>query len=444
MSKSLHRTAAAFLLAFFLLALALGRWSIASPDLVARADNPRRVFAEQLIQRGSIFDRSDQVLAETVPQSDTLARRYPFLAAAPVVGYDSINYGAAGVEEALDGVLRGPRDFVDQLLHQRQSGQSVRTTLDSRAQQILSERLTQPGAAVVLSLPDGAVTALASNPSFDPNTLDQNWKSLSTDPAAPLLNRATQGLYQPGAILETPLLAAAIERGVLLTETLSQPDRPVTLDQLSLRCAPSAQSAIPPQTLAEAYAQACPAPFADFAARLSASDLLSLTQRWKLDVPPSLEIRTSAAPTLTYDLSTTLALQAYALGQGELTVSPLRMAQLAATIGNNGFMPSVFVVKDIQSPDGKWQPYANSAQAPTPILDPATARAVLQAMRVQDNSAGHGGAAFSGNRQHSWFIGLAPADQPKYAIAVLLEDAKNATDAEDIGRGVLEELITAP
>ena len=109
------------------------------------------------------------------------------------------------------------------------------------------------------------------------------------------------------------------------------------------------------------------------------------------------------------------------------------MAQVAATIGNNGFMPSIYVVKDVQSPDGTWQPYANSAQAPTPILDPAVARAVLQAMRVQGNSAGHGGAAVSGNRQHAWFIGLAPADQPKYAIAVLLEDAANATDAEDIG-----------
>src|SRR5512143_4365883 len=133
MSKSLQRTAAVFLLAFFLLALALGRWSIASPDLVTRDDNPRRVFAEQLIQRGPIVDRNDQVLAETAQQSGTLMRRYPFIAAAPVVGYNSINYGAAGVEEALDSVLRGPRDPIEQMLHQQQCGQGVRTTLDSRA-----------------------------------------------------------------------------------------------------------------------------------------------------------------------------------------------------------------------------------------------------------------------------------------------------------------------
>jgi cell division protein FtsI/penicillin-binding protein 2 len=137
-------------------------------------------------------------------------------------------------------------------------------------------------------------------------------------------------------------------------------------------------------------------------------------------------------------LSTTLALQSFAAGQGQLTLSPLQMALVAATIGNKGFMPAVFVVKDAQLPDGKWQPYAYSAEAPAPIIDPATARAVLQAMRVQGSSAGHGGAAFSGNRQHAWFIGLAPADQPKYAVAVLLEDAQNATDAEDMGREVLK------
>jgi peptidoglycan glycosyltransferase len=441
MSKSLHRTAAAFLLAFFLLALALGRWSLAAPDLIARDDNPRRVFHEQLIQRGSIFDRNEQVLAETIPQSGTLVRRYPFDAAAPLVGYYSINYGAAGVEEALDRVLRGPFDEAAQLLHQRQRGQGVRTTLDSRTQQILSDRMTSPGAAIVLSLPDGAVTALANNPSYDPNTLDQNWKTLSTDPASPLLNRATQGLYQPGAIFETLMLANAIERGVPLTETLANPDRPITLDRLTLTCA---HDDAPPATLAEAYAQACPAPFADLTAQLTSSDLISLTQKWKLDVPPRLEIRTSAAPTVTRNLSTTLALQSYALGQGQLTISPLRMAQVAATIGNNGFMPAAYVVKDVQTSDGQWEPYASSAEAPTPIVDPAVAQAVLRAMRVQGNSAGHGGAAISGNRQHAWFIGLAPADQPKYAIAVLLEDTQQATDAEIIGRAVLEELSAGP
>jgi peptidoglycan glycosyltransferase len=113
---------------------------------------------------------------------------------------------------------------------------------------------------------------------------------------------------------------------------------------------------------------------------------------------------------------------------------------VAATLGNNGFMPASFVVQDVQASDGTWQPYTPSIASPTPIIDPATAQAILQAMHVQDNTAGHGGTAFSGDRQHAWFIGLAPAEQPKYAIAVLLEDAQSMTEAEEMGREVLREL----
>ncbi len=442
MTKSLQRVTAACLLAFLLLALALGRWSIASSELTTRDDNPRRVFQEQEIQRGAIVDRNNGVLAETVALSGTLIRRYLAGEAAPVVGYDSINYGQAGVEEAADRELRGPVNPLDQLLHQRQIGQNVRTTIDDRVQALAAQRLTQPGAAVVLSLPDGAVLAMASNPSFDPNMLDQDWKTLSTDPSAPLLNRATQGLYQPGEILQSVILADALERGtVTLTQPLTQADRSLTLNGLTLTCTPTATV----ETLAEAYAQACPAPFADLGTMLGAEQLISITQRWHLDQPPDLEIRTSAAPTLTFDLSTTQAVQAYAVGQGELTVSPLRMALVAATLGNLGVMPRPYLLDAVQNVDGEWQPYPREgAPSGEAIISPQTAQALTAALRTEGNTTGHGGTAFSGDKQLSWFIGLAPADQPKYAIAVLIETPQNATEAEQIGREVLGELLTAP
>lgn len=441
MSNSIQRVTGAFLLAFLLLAAALGHWSIASPDLATRNDNPRRVFQEQAIQRGAIVDRNDQVLAETIPLSGTLIRRYLDLDTAPVVGYDSINYGQAGIEEAADRLLRGPSDEIDQFLHHRQVGQNVRLTIDTEAQTILSRRLTQPGAAVVLSLPDGAVLAMESQPSFDPNTLDQNWKTLSTDPGAPLLNRATQGLYQPGAILQSVILAEAIERGAIaLTQTLQQPDRPLTLNGLTLTCTRQGQI----NTLAEAYANGCPAPFADLGATLGEAQLISITQHWKLDEPPALEIRTSAVPTLTFDLSTTEALQAYAVGQGELTVSPLHMALVAATIGDLGVMPKPYVIKDVQASDGQWMPYNDPGRLGEALISPLTAHSLIAAMRVEGNIVGHGGVAFSGNKQLSWFIGFAPSDQPRVAMAVLIETPQGeaATEAETIGRAALQELLT--
>jgi cell division protein FtsI/penicillin-binding protein 2 len=86
----------------------------------------------------------------------------------------------------------------------------------------------------------------------------------------------------------------------------------------------------------------------------------------------------------------------------------------------------------------------DAAALPQRIISASTARSILAAMRSQDNVSGHGGAAFSGDKQLSWFIGLAPSDQPKYAMAVLIETPTGnaATEAEDIGRSLLEELLT--
>src|SRR5512141_1947746 len=234
MSKSIQRVSLAFIAVFGILSLALGFWSIASPGLIERTDNPRLIFDEQKIQRGAILDRYDRIMAETIPLSGTLIRHYTDRSSAPVVGYYSINFGRSEIEEALEETLRGPYGFLDRLLHRDRIGHSVRLTIDASIQRQLANQFDQPGGAIVLSIPDGAIIATASYPSFDPNTLDENWKALASDPASPLLNRATQGLFQPGAIFETPLLADAIENGrAALTLTLPNANRSVRLGSLS-------------------------------------------------------------------------------------------------------------------------------------------------------------------------------------------------------------------
>jgi penicillin-binding protein A len=434
MSKSIRRVAATLLAAFGLLALSIGWWTLGG--LATRDDNPRRIFAEQRSPRGSILDRTGGLLAASTPVSDTYLRLYPRPEAAPVVGYYSLNYGAAGVEEALDAVLRGPLDPIEHLLHQPRVGRTVRTTIDPDAQRDLAARLTPSGAALILSLPDGAVLALASQPTYDPNMLDQNWPQLADDPGAPLLNRVTQGLYQPGAIFQTILLAEAIERGAAaLTQTVDQPNQPVALDTLIVDCARSGSM----MTLADAYANACPAPFANLGVTLGDTALISLTQRWLLDQPPALELRTSASAMPTTSLSTTQALQAFAVGQSTLTLSPLQVALVAATIGNRGVRPVPHVISDVQSIGGVWTPYTTTVAGGQRLIAPDTARSILRAMRVEDDIAGHGGAAFSGDTQLSWFIGLTPAAEPRYVIVVLIEapPGRAATEAEDIGRAAL-------
>ena len=440
MSNSIQRVSFAFLIAFGILSLALGLWSIASPGLIDRDDNPRLFFDEEKIQRGTILDRADRILAETIPLSGTLIRHYPDRSSAPIVGYYSINFGQSEIEEALNETLRGPYGFLDRLLHRDRVGRSVRLTIDAAIQRKLADQFDQPGGAIVLSIPDGAIIATASYPSFDPNTLDENWKALSSDPASPLLNRATQGLFQPGAIFETPLLADAIEHGwATLTQTLTNAAQPLALSNLVLSCTQTGSG----PTLGEAYSNACPGPFADLGATLGETELLSIAQRWHLDTPPALEIRTSAALTSTSKLTSTETLHAFAVGQGQLTVSPLQMALVAATIGNRGYLPAPYIVQDIQSIDGEWIPFQAANRSSTAIVSSSTAQTILSAMRSIDNTAGHSGLAYSGAKQLAWFIGLAPADRPEYAIAVLIElrSGQSTDRAEEIGRALLIDLI---
>lgn len=200
---------------FATLAVATGLWSAwQSASATSRDDNPRRVVAERAIARGSIYDRTGVLLAESRVQSTsnrvpTYQRRYLSPEAAPVVGYYSERYGVGGMEAVVDAGLRGTRTSWEELIHAPHIGMPVTLTLHAglqtkieRALQSSTPATVTRGAVVVLDISNGHVLALASAPSFNPNTLDDQWDALRNDPFAPLVNRATQGLYQPGDLLQ--------------------------------------------------------------------------------------------------------------------------------------------------------------------------------------------------------------------------------------------------
>jgi peptidoglycan glycosyltransferase len=193
---------------FTVLALGIGFRGVTQGQmLIAREDNPRNVDAERAIQRGPLLARDGTPLAYSVlQQSDaqllTYARRYPHPEVAPVTGYYSLRYGVGGLEEYANSTLRGQLSFTDKLLHRPQAGMPFTTTLDLELQQTMSATLQGSiGSAMVLDWRTGEVLALVSVPTFDANTLDEHWDTLRTRADAPLVNRVTQGLYQPGALL---------------------------------------------------------------------------------------------------------------------------------------------------------------------------------------------------------------------------------------------------
>lgn len=456
MMRSIQRVTQGFFLAFLFVALALGYWGIARREvLLVRDDNPRRVLAEQRIQRGQIVDRNGVILAETVvdSQGEQSSRLYHYPEAAPVTGYYSFRYGVDGIESAFDEILRGDalltpgQQSWGSILHRPKQGGDVQLTVDLAVQQSAMQALGQRhGAVVVLSVPEGEVLALASQPIFDPNQLDENWDDLTGDPNAPLLNRATQGLYQPGAILQSVLLGEAFNVGLASPTDPWTGSLTVNIDGTVLPCTGTVES---PADLAGIYRAACPAPFQFLVTRMGLHRFLMALEDFRLSEPAEIEIPTASVDAELLDGSD---LRLESVGQGELTVSPLHMARVAAAFANQGQIPPLRIVQAVRSPAGPWEP-VDTLDTPKGAISPESAGLVTTLM-APINSAeavdiySHTGLSLSGPEGafNGWFIGFVyRPDGGAIAAAVLVEKTGDPNEAFQIGTQVLlEALATAP
>ena len=444
------RLAAVLGLALVILALASGYWTVVRADwLAAREDNPRRVIHEQRIVRGRVLDREGRTLAGVaVAASGRITRTYPVPEAAPVVGYASLRYGTGGIETAFDEVLRGEASRSSweagwaELLHRPPQGGDVQLTLDAELQRLAQEALgEEAGAAVVLDAKRGDVLAMASAPTYDAAQLEAQWETLREDPAAPLVNRATQGLYQPGSALQTAVVAQALEQGLVddLTDDVGgDATEAVAVDGSQVECAVDPGEGA---TLADAYAAACPAPVGALGRRLGEDGLVAAVERWRLTTPPTLTIATEAADWSRDAISST---RQEAMGQGTLVVTPLHMALTAATVANEGTMPPPRLTLRVQTGDGSWEETITAGEGQA-VISSAAAEALLAAWRRWDGLPeqglpGHWGVAVAGEGEpHAWFLGVSPPEgDHRYAVAVLLEHAEVPERAVEVGRALLE------
>jgi peptidoglycan glycosyltransferase len=447
LTTPLLRLARVLAAALLLLAATCGYWTIARAEpLRAREDNPRRVLYEQRVVRGRILDRDGVVLAGVeIAAGGVVTRRYPVPEAAPALGYASLRYGTGGVEAAFDAQLRGEaqRDAWqaawDDLLHRPPEGHDVQLTLDAALQAQAQQALEgYAGAVVLLDAASGEILALASSPTFDPARLDETWDTLREDPAAPLVNRATQGLYQPGTALQTVILSEALREG-LIDLAAPAPDAAdtVALNGSHLACATSLAE---PHTLANAYAAACPAPFVGVGERLSGRGLTEAFQRWALVNPPPLEIPTEAADWEPRSLRTPGETWLEAIGQGELTVTPLQMALVAGTLANDGIRPAPRLALRVQDGAGYWQDHPGIGE-PRTVLAPDQGDQILAAWQTYgEGIAGHLGLAIAGRDlpPHAWFLGAARVQGAHYGVAVVLEHPDDAHQAAEIGAALLD------
>lgn len=425
---TLQRLNQAILLGFAAIALALVYWSVARGDILAREDNPRLFEAEFRIQRGPILDRNGVVLAENGGTAARQVRLYPHPEAAAAVGYYSFRHGTAGVEESYDAYLRGDStdfgaELARQTLHEPQVGRPVTLTLDMGLQETAVSLLhNKTGAILLLDISQAGtanILALASTPSYDPNQLDENFDDLLADESAPLLNRVTQGQYQPGLILQPFIMAAALEQGLIrLDEPVANANRNIPINGTGIRCA-----APPPQpaTWADVLRYRCPGPMQDLADQLGVAGLDQIFADYGLTTAPPFALDTEAPPSqpLTDPL---LA----GIGQENLTVTPLQVGLAWAALVGNGRVPSPRLVI--------------TTNLPTNQLTNQPPNQLQEALPQHQNITEYGRLVLSGpeGSTNGWYLGAAR----DYVVIVVVEGSDTLAEVEEMGRSLLTNTLT--
>lgn len=453
LARRVVRLGTAFLMVFFIIALALTYWSVLRAGAMAvREDNPRLVEAERRVRRGRILAQNGTVLAESTGPADNLTRHYPRIGG-PAVGYYSLRFGAAGIEGALDGHLRGRSEAfwpaaIQRLSHVPPTGGDVRLTLDAELQEAASTMMVDSGVAgglVLLEMTtiDGApvadLRAMASLPGYDPNQIDREFETLAAADPGPLVNRASQGLYQPGLIVQPFITAAAVDAATLsLDDRLADPHQPVTLNGQVLRCVtPRSESGLA-YAWANMAALRCPAPLRALGEQLGPAALDDIFTRFGLHRAPDLVIPSEGSVATITDAG--LA----AIGQEALTVTPLQAALATAILAGDGQAPAPRLVEALAPAGDQWETQPPGAAAVAmPVINPSVAAEVRAGWPTTDEIAGFAVTALSGpqNQRTTWFLGFAPAQNPRFVVALALEDVDDVVAAEAIGRALLGQAI---
>jgi peptidoglycan glycosyltransferase len=447
---------------------------VEATSLRNRPENSRQINARLSRERGPIVV-GGRAIAESVPSNDQykFQRTYPGSQLySNLTGYYGF-FGSTGIEKAEDDLLSGEdqrlfvRRISDLFTGRKVKGGSVVLTVKPEVQQAAADALGgRKGAVVALNPSTGAILAMVSQPSFDPNPLASHdgRKATSAESALannsddPLINRAAQGLYPPGSTFKVVTSAAALSNGYT---SQSQIDAPQTLQLANTRTTlPNFQGEScggnGTTSLTDALTTSCNTAYAKLGITIPGKDnaLRRQAEAFGFNAPLSgfpLPTSTSRFPAGLDDAQTELS----AIGQANVLVTPLQMAMVAATVANGGREMKPYIVDKTLAPDLTTLETTSPEELARPI-DGNVASQLNQMMQsvVQNGTgtaaqlsvpvAGKTGSAENvpGRPTHAWFIGFAPADNPQVAVAVIVENGgTGGTVAAPIARRVMSAAL---
>lgn len=494
MNAPLRRAGVVVMVLFGLLFANLNWVQAYKADEYRTSDFNGRVQVAEYERPRGVIEVAGKALAESKPTDGELKylRTYPFKGQfAHVIGYKPVNLAATGVEKAENDFLAGTSDrlFADRfwgmVTGDESAGGNVVLSLSLRAQDAAVKGLANNdvgstrGAAIAIDPKTGAVQALVSMPSFDPNPLanhDTNvaeaaYDELEAAKDGPLKNRALGEVLPPGSTFKVIDAAAALENGynqntqIPAGSSYTPPTSGTAITNAARSICPEAQV-----TLIEALTESCNTGFAQLAVKLGADTIKDKARAFGFETEDQTVGNLDGgglpvAASRTGDIQNPdggddpAALAQSGIGQNNVRMTPLQGAMVAATVANGGERMRPYLVQQLLGPDRRTISTASPEKLNNPISGPVAAD--LQEMMVSavENGTGRNarisgytvggktGTAQDGDNpaDHGWFIGYVMKDgDPISAVCVLLEragDSGGSAEAAKIGGQIMNAVI---
>ena len=442
---------------------------IKAPEYQNMPSNNHTIAREAKMERGTISTEDGVVLARSVRQDDgTYKREYPAgTLAAHIVGYSSQKFGTAGIEAAYNDTLRGQQNFasftdvVNSLAGIQTKGNDVTLSIDSRIQESAQAALEgQVGACVVMEPETGAVLGMASSPTFNAADYEALLSQSADSNSSELYNRATQALYAPGSTFKMVSLAAALQDGVATPTT--EYDAPGEMEIGNAPVTNVKKRDYGRITLEQATWYSSNTVFGQVGVQIGADLLVQMAMNFgfnetiKFDLPLAMSLMPN--PDEMTEWETAWAACGEPVGEHESPAGPqatvLEMCMVGSAIANEGALMQPYLVDGVYNANGE----RSFSAAPVKLkqaIDKETAakvmtvlegvvtegtgtRAAIEGVKV----AGKTGTSERGDGDtDSWFVGMAPAEDPKVVVAINLERAESgsvAAAAHDVLKTALE------
>ena len=488
MNAPIFRIFVLMLLLFGSLVYFSSKWAVFdAKELEARGTNRRPLIEEQQIPRGEISTRDGVLVAESIPEgggrNPVFVRRYPQgpLFGHPV-GYSLVDLGQrAGIELAENDLLVGEENefasIIDQLRGKQPAGADITLTIDAEAQRIASEGLQaaitdpeSPGGALVAIEPStGAVRAMASVPTYDPNTVEDQkaFESLNAEGSgSPLLNRPTQGRYPPGSTMKVVTAAAALDSGEFEPDTVLNADSPKQISGIDLQN--SGGQSFGDIDMTTALTNSVNTYWAQVGEQLGPETMVEYMERFGFYSDPELDYPADQMTPSGVVSDDELVRDGFDVGrvaigqgglEGQLLATATQMAEVAAAVANGGTLMRPTFLQEARDPDGRVIEELGGGEEQSEVISEESAAQLTEMMTnvTREGTASSlsvAGVEFAGKTgtaeidlegtNQPWFLTFAPAQEPQIAVAVTVERCQGCFGGDTAGpiaTQVMESLL---